>query len=232
MKYGILFLVMGIILGLQAGLLHGLYWLLVWPGLSFGLVGLAYLGLGPRIFGKRPVGTMAWHSVVVLLPYLLLTWFTWYLVRHLSREDCYNEVAPRLFIGRRPLSGEVPDEVTMIVDLTAEFPECCGVRNGREYIAAPMLDTGTTTEIVFKSLVQRIANWEGSVYIHCAQGHGRTGMVAAAVLVAKGHCATVEEAVVRLRTVRPRLDLARDQLAFVQHVCTDARTSTSTANMP
>jgi protein-tyrosine phosphatase len=118
------------------------------------------------------------------------------------------------------MAAEVPDGVTMIVDLTAEFPEQYGVRNGREYIAAPMLDARTTTEIAFKSLVQRIANWDGPVYIHCAQGHGRTGMVAAAVLVTKGHCTTVEEAVLRLRTVRPRLDLGRDQLAFVRHIYT------------
>lgn len=220
MKYGTLFLIFGIIFGLQAALLRGLYWLLVWPGVSFGLVGLAYLGLGPRIFGKRPTGTVAWYSVVVLLPYLLLTWFAWHLARHLSREDCCNEVVPGIFIGRRPLAAEVPDGITMIIDLTAEFPEQYGVRSGREYIAAPMLDTGTTTEIAFKSLVERIAHRDGPVYIHCAQGHGRTGMVAAAVLVTEGRCTTVEEAVLRLRTVRPRLDLGRDQLAFVRHICT------------
>jgi protein-tyrosine phosphatase len=219
MKYGI-FLILGIIFGLQAALLRGPYWLLVWPCLSFGLVGFAYLGLGPRIFGKRPTGTMAWYSVLVLLPYLLLTWLTWYLVRHLSSEDCCNEAAPGIFIGRRPLAAEVPDGVTMIVDLTAEFREQYGVRNGLQYIAAPMLDAGTTTEIAFKSLVRRIANWDGPVYIHCAQGHGRTGMVAAAVLVTKGLCTTIEEAVLRLRTVRPRLDLGRDQLAFVRRICT------------
>lgn len=223
MKFGILFLAIGIILGLEAGLLRGWYWLLVWPGLSFGLVGLAYLGLGPCVFGKRPTGTMAWYSVIVLLPYLLLTWFAWYVVRYLLREDCCNEVSPQLHVGRRPMVAEVPDGVTMIVDLTAEFPERHGVCQGREYIAAPMLDAGTTSAMAFKLLVQRIANWDGAVYIHCAQGHGRTGMVAAAVLVAKRHCATVEEAVAMLRRVRPGLDLNGDQLAFVSKVCADTQ---------
>lgn len=53
MKYGILFLVLGAILVLQGTLLGGPYWLLVWPGISFLLVALGYLRLGPRIFGKR-----------------------------------------------------------------------------------------------------------------------------------------------------------------------------------
>jgi hypothetical protein len=220
MKYAYLFLVLGIVLCVEAVVVRGAYWLLLWPALSFGLVGAAYLGLGFRIFGKRATGTMAWYCVVVLLPYLLLTWFTWRLMRRISREECYNEVAPGLFIGRRPLQGEMPENVTMVVDLTAEFPECHSVRNGREYVAAPMLDAGTTSEIAFESLVRRIANCKGRVYVHCAQGHGRSGMVAAAVLVAKGRCATVEEALVRLREIRPRLDLGRDQVAFVQRVCT------------
>jgi hypothetical protein len=219
MKYGILFLAVGIVLGVEAVLLGGAYWLLVWPCVSFGLVGLAYLGLGARVFGKRSNGTIAWYSVVALLPYLLLTWTTWHVVRRLSKENCYNEIVPGLFVGRRPLPGELPSGVVMIVDLTAEFPERSGVRIGREYVAAPMLDTGATTETAFKSLVERIANCKRPVYIHCAQGHGRTGMVAAAVLVGKRNCATVVEAMSKLRAARPGIDLGRNQLAFVQRVC-------------
>jgi protein-tyrosine phosphatase len=219
MKYGLLFLAMGIVLALQAGWLGGAGWMLVWPGLSFTLVGMAYLGLGPRVFGKRPDGTMAWGCVAALLPYLLLTWFTWHLARSLSREACCQEVAPGMFIGRRPYPAEVPASVTLIVDLTAEFPERFGVRHGREYVSVPLLDTETGTEGVFTSLVERIANWKGPAYIHCAQGHGRTGMVAAAVLVAKGQCATIDDAVRKLQSVRPRLALGKRQLAFVRNVC-------------
>jgi hypothetical protein len=87
MKYGILFLTVGIVLGVEAILLGGAYWLLVWPGVSFGLVGAAYLGLGARVFGKRLNGTMAWYSVVAMLPYLLLTCTTWHVVRRLSKEN-------------------------------------------------------------------------------------------------------------------------------------------------
>lgn len=218
MKYGILFLTLGLILAAEAFSLGRVGWLLLWPALSFGIVGCAYLGLGPGVFGKRSDGTMAWYAVATLGPYLVLTWLTWHAVRVISSEDCWNEVAPGLFIGRRPLAGELPKEITLVVDLTAEFFECRAVREGRRYVAAPMLDTGVRSERDFQDLVHQIVSWPGSVYIHCAQGHGRTGTVAAAVLLAIGRCATVDEAVTRLEAARPRLTIGREQLAFLRQV--------------
>lgn len=216
MKYGILFLILGGILVLQAGTLGGVYWILTWPGLSFGVVAAAYLGLGPGILGKRANGTMAWYSVAILLPYLVLTWLTWHVARLTSREECCNEVVPGLFVGRRPLANEVPTEVTLVVDLTAEFAEARAVRTGRHYLALPTLDTGVPSEGDFEQLVREVADWPGPIYIHCAQGHGRTGLVAAAVMIAKGHAATVEEAVVALMKARPRLGVGKTQMAFLK----------------
>jgi hypothetical protein len=159
MKYGILFLTLGGILGVEAVTLRGFYWILAWPGLSFALVGAAYLGLGPGVFGKQPDGTIAWYALAILLPYLLLAWLTWHIARLASREDCYNEVEPGLFIGRRPLADEVPKVVTLVVDLTSEFAEVRAVRAGRRYVAFPMLDTGVPSP--FRP---SISSWEkGSI---------------------------------------------------------------------
>jgi len=123
MKYGILFLILGGIVILQAGMIGGVYWILVWPGLSFVVVAAAYLGLGPCVFGKRPDETMGWYAVALLLPYLLLTWLTWHVARLISSEECCNNVVPGLYVGRRPLANEVPDDVTLVVDLTSEFAD-------------------------------------------------------------------------------------------------------------
>jgi protein-tyrosine phosphatase len=218
MKYGILFTLMGVVLLLQAVMHGGLWWAIVWPAASFGIVASAYLGIGPRVFGKRADGTMAWYAVVVLLPYLLLTWLTWHFMRVIAREPCYNEVAPGLLIGRRPLASEIPKTVTTIVDLAAEFPECKAARHGRQYISFPTLDTGIAEEGAFMQVVNRVAEADGVVYIHCAQGHGRTGTLAAAILIVRGHAASVEEAVARLQQVRPRLDLSRSQVAFLKRL--------------
>jgi len=219
MVYALFFLLVAVQFFVEAALLGGYFWIFAWPGVSFGLVGLAYLGLGPRVFGKRASGRLAWWSTLLLFPYLLLTWLTWHLVRRMSSEDCFNEVAPGIFVGRRPLPGELPREITLLVDLTAEFPEHHQVRAGREYLAAPMLDAGIASEAAFRQLVPHIAHWPGSVYIHCAQGHGRTGTVAAAVLVAKGFHATPEGAIEAMQRVRPKLQLNRNQLKFVKKIC-------------
>jgi protein-tyrosine phosphatase len=216
MKYGILFATVGIAFLLQALMHGGPWWALVWPGVSFGIAASAYIGIGPRVFGKNADGTMAWYTVVTLLPYLLLTWLLWHLVRATTSEDCYNEVAPGLLVGRRPLGGEVPKQVKTIVDLTAEFIECRAVRHGREYISFPMLDTGTSGNDVFNDIVNRVAESSETVYIHCALGHGRTGTLAAAVLVVRGKAATTDEAISQLREVRPRLELSRKQVKFVR----------------
>lgn len=85
-------------------------------------------------------------------------------------------------------------------------------------MAFPMLDTGTASEDSFERLVRRVAAWQEPVYIHCAQGHGRTGLIAAAVLVANGHAKTAEEAVAMLERARPRLSLGKSQLAFLTRI--------------
>ena len=97
-----------------------------------------------------------------------------------------NEVAPGLFAGRRPLAGELPSQVLLVVDLAAEFIECRAVRTACRYISAPVLDTGIMDEAAFVALVQEVAQWPGPVYIHCAQGHGRTGTLAAAGAAGQG----------------------------------------------
>ena len=87
-------------------------------------------------------------------------------------------------------------------------------------------------EEAFLVLVREVAQWPGAVYIHCAQGHGRTGTFAAAVLLAKGHCDSVDAAVARLRAVRPRLALGKAQLQFARRVAERLLPSGESVNKP
>jgi protein-tyrosine phosphatase len=219
MKYGFVLLLLGMVLAAEAFVHHGAAWLLLWPAVSFLVVAVAYLGLGPAVFGKRPRGRLAWHSTMLLLPFHLFSWAIWHFLRLTSREDCCNEVMPGLIVGRRPLAHEVPDHVSLVIDLTAEFNEPAAVRAGREYIAAPVLDGGMPSEALFLQTTEAALKSPGVVYLHCAQGHGRTGIIAAAVMIASGHSPNVEEAIRALCSARPKLNLAGNQMRFLKNVC-------------
>jgi protein-tyrosine phosphatase len=218
MKYGILFLLLGGLLGYYGVLLGGWGWFLFWPAASFSVVALGYLGLGARVFGKRADGTIAGFTLLVLFPYFLYTWTTWHLSRLLRNEDCYNEVSPGLYVGRRALAGELPTDVRAVADLTAEFPEPREVREGRHYMCLPTLDASVADGAEFRELVEEVLRAPGPVYVHCAEGHGRSGTVAAAVLLTKGLASDVEDAVAQLRKARPGVRLNGQQLALVTDV--------------
>lgn len=194
------FVVAGVVLG-------GWFWLLLWPAVSFALVSAAYLGLGPCVFGKGTDGRMARWATVPLLPFLLLTWTVWHLGRLLLKEPCCHEVAPGLWLGRRALVRELPPGVGLVVDLTAELPAPSGVRDGRVYVCLPTLDASAPAEDDLRDLVRRLAEWQGVVYLHCAQGHGRSALVAASVLIARGLAADPVSAENMLRRVRPGVRL-------------------------
>lgn len=191
-------------------------WILIWSGLSFCAVAAAYARQRPRVFGKRMDGTMAWGPCASLLPFLLLTWLLWYCQTRLSREAVCNEVAPGLWLGRRVGLKELPPGVTLIVDLTSEFGEPQAVRAGRAYLCLPTLDNAAPAPEAFRDAVREAAACTGAVYVHCALGHGRSALAAAAVLMACGLAVTPEEALVRVKQARPGVRLNRDQWEFLK----------------
>lgn len=219
MKYGTLFLGLGGILAFYGYLNGGWGWLLLWPAGSFSIVACGYFGLGARVFGKRSDGTIAWYGLVFLLPYLIYTWAIWHLSRIIIKEDCYNEISPGLYVGRRALPHELSPHIQAIVDLTAEFLEPAGVRAGRQYLCLPTLDGSVPADVGFKHLLETVMRISEPTYIHCAQGHGRSGTLAAAVLLHKGLARDVEEAITKLQKARPGIRLSKPQKALVGRVC-------------
>jgi protein-tyrosine phosphatase len=135
----------------------------------------------------------------------------WHLVRLFSREACWNEIAPGLFLGRRAFPRELPSGVTLIVDLTGEFPAPRGARKGRDYLCFPILDAASPDEAGLRALIEQVAAWQGVVYIHCAQGHGRSALVMAGVLLRRGLARDAAEAIQRLKTARPGIRIKRPQ---------------------
>jgi hypothetical protein len=198
----------------------------LWGSLAVGLVGLGYVGVGPRIFGKRSDGRMRPLNVLILAPYLLVLWSVWHLSRALRRESPFHELVEGITIGRRLLPGEFPEGIKSVVDLTAEFPESSSIRQGRDYRAFPILDGSPSTAAALEQIARAIVDMPGDVYIHCAEGHGRTALVATSLLLTRGDARSAGEAIALLLERRPlaRMNAAqRKVLDQVAEACLAAR---------
>lgn len=215
MRYGPLFLVLAASVACLGVLIGGPGLVLLWPALSFAIVGMTYLRRRPDMLGKRADGTHAPHAIALLAPYLVLAWSIWCLERALRREDACNEVAPGLWVGRRPLVHEIPASVRVVVDLAAELPGSARVRRREGYVVIPLLDGAAPAAETLRVLIERLRDEEG-ILVHCASGHGRSATVAAALLIARGHASDVDAAEAQMRVRRPGIRLNAAQREIVR----------------
>jgi len=215
MRYGPLFLVLGASIAALGAMAGGAALALLWPAVSFGAVGVAYMAARPVMLGKRADGTLAPWAIVLLAPYLLLALLILRVERILTRERAADEVAPGIWVGRRPLGREIPDRVRWVVDLTAELAASAAVRGRDGYLCVPVLDGTAPGEAALRDLLARLREGDG-VLVHCASGHGRSATVAAALMVARGLAADVEIAEALMRVKRPGIRLNATQRARVR----------------
>jgi protein phosphatase len=126
------------------------------------------------------------------------------------RDRAWDEVAPGLLIGRILTDAEaaaaIAQGVTAVLDLTAEFSETDRFL-GIAYHNLPILDLTAPTQEQLRDAAAFIgaAAASGTVYVHCKIGYSRTAAVAGAYLLSSHRAANVEEAVARLREVRPAI---------------------------
>lgn len=194
--------------------------LLLWPAVAFGVVAYAYATNNPGLLGKRTdTGDIDVVQKALLLPFFVLTWGSWWILRATSKEEPCDQILAGLWIGRRPLSRELPEDTELIIDLTAEFEPARDIEldDYRRYHCLPMLDASAAHPEAFKELVLYVANDPpiGSVYVHCAQGHGRSAAFVAAVLIARDIAVDVEEAMGIISAKRPNVGLAPAQVMFL-----------------
>jgi hypothetical protein len=213
-KYATTFLLLGCCWAAVAWVNGGWFWLLLWPATSFLVLAWAYFARRPGVLGKRPGGSIHPVVLVLLLPYFALTWAVWHVTLLLSRAGAGHEVAPGLYVGRRPYPAELPPDTRLVIDMTGELLPARGTRThlrgegAPAYLCVPTLDGSAPPESALSDVLGRIAACRdagGNVYIHCAQGRGRSAAVAAAVLIAQGSAADVAEAerlIARSRRVR------------------------------
>jgi hypothetical protein len=226
MAFGILGVVLaGLALRLARGAV-GAEWLLVTVEAYFAIccVGLALL------YGLRKAGLPVedsflrpgWSVLIrsILFPYLVLAGIVLYLSRWIDREDMMNPVAVGLYVGRLPFPADrarlTGAGVNAVLNLCWEFPRLSGVGRGCSLHAAhlPVLDGSPPSGRQFREATDLVGQWraEGrTVLIHCAQGHGRSATIAAAVLCHLGLASSADDALSRIRAARPRARPSREQ---------------------
>lgn len=185
-------------------------WILLWPAIVLFAVAFVYFARAPGAFGKQLDGTHAWWAWLVWAPMFGYMRLMHEAARSLTREPVANEVAPGIWVGRRPRAHELPDGVAIVVDLCAELAELRAVATRQAYLAIPTLDATSPTppQLVraVDTILETLARTGGSAFIHCAFGHGRSATVAAAVLIRRGD-ATLADVERKMKASRPRIGL-------------------------
>jgi protein-tyrosine phosphatase/membrane-associated phospholipid phosphatase len=181
-------------------------WWLFWPSLALALVAANYALFGAGGFQKGADGRMSLAARVLLAPYLAGAWVN---SRAWTRNDPLRAmVGDGVAIGRLP-SRRDSIEFASIVDLSAELPLRYD-HNG--WHAFPTLDLVAPQPATLRDAAVTIerARENGPVLVCCALGYSRSACAVAAWLLITGRAASTEDAIARVRRVRPRIVLKDD----------------------
>jgi protein-tyrosine phosphatase len=207
---------------------------LFWLALANALVAYGYQSGRVTVFGKREDGKLALLPSLLLLPYLLLVWgFFWAKTLGFRRgEACWHEAAPGLYVGRKPRAFELPQDCTLVVDLTCEFTAAPDVVRKQGYRCLPILNRHVPREQALRALLQSLVAHEGGLYVHCGAGRGRSAMLVAALLVLRGYAADVPAAEQLLCALRPGVKLHAAQRALIARCCATLRSGAAPQSRP
>ncbi|MDF1664388.1 MAG: phosphatase [Planctomycetota bacterium] len=207
MKYSLCFLFISVALFYGALKLELWGIPLFWLAGDFALLSLAYALNKPGLLGKSR-GRISLWALIVWAPFLAFNYGVWHLYRLLISENAFDTLDD-LVLSRRLFPSEYPSDLTNLVDCTAEFTERRPLDFEVNYISLPILDASVPElDLAWKAIDQLKP---GRTLIHCAQGHGRTALFAALLLLKRGWATTVDEALLMLTEARPGIGLNKKQ---------------------
>ncbi|MBI4618189.1 MAG: dual specificity protein phosphatase family protein [Planctomycetes bacterium] len=190
----------------------------LWPGTALVVVAGAYVarwsGRSPGRLLARAPGACRILWGFATLPYAAGAWILLVLTRAVTRESVAHVVAPSLWLGGVPLPWQGPPVrargIDAVLNLCLEFGDMARLSRdpALAYRRVPLLDGSAPLPDEFREAVEwataRLAEGR-TLLVHCAQGHGRSATVAAALLVVLGRTADSEAAFAALAAVRPRV---------------------------
>jgi protein-tyrosine phosphatase len=149
--------------------------------------------------------------------------------RLLRGNPPWHEIVPGLYLGRRLTRREAADAVLRlhihaVLDLTSALAEPPAMRSAGAYRLLPVLDNTSPTLAELRDAAAWIARHlaAGSVYVHCAAGHGRAAAVVAAYLLSAGRAANAEDALALIRSRRPGVRLLPRQARTLRQFAVEA----------
>jgi protein-tyrosine phosphatase len=201
--------------------------LFLWPATNNLLFSIAYLfngDLGLCMLGKSSkTGKLSPISTFFFFPSLLSMYLFWRVKHCILGEPICEMVHDGIWVGRYPIDIDVNDErfqnlpLTHVVDLTAEFPSKDSFHGKLKYLNAPSLDCLLAHEkdlvkcldIVCKAHMNSSTNT--CTYVHCANGHGRSGLFAGMMLVVLKQCVNLDESKIYMRRKRKCINWQKHQ---------------------
>jgi hypothetical protein len=201
------------------------WWLAVpcwWFAASPLLASAAYARFGAGVLGKREDGEIPLWSLLLNGPFLVLGLVSMRVFHFGGSEVPWSEVAPGVFLGRRPSSADSERfralGITAILDLCAELP-ATRARTGRErYLSLPVLDYQAPTSAQIQQGVEWIEAHRGAgrVFVHCALGRSRSAAIVAAWKLASAPPEALGSVEGELRLLHPPVSLMPSQKAALE----------------
>lgn len=193
---------------------------LIWLGVGLISGGAAILLDAPQLYCKSSSGIINPLVWIWMGGWLLVYRGIWILkpffrklglAKTRENERDFDVITSRLFLGK--LLWELPrpqgqPEVDMVVDTTCEWSEPAALRSVKHYVQLLCVDTtrpevASTVDVALRIVAHLEKPDLGSIYVHCANGYGRSAIVAAAVLVLGGYCKTAQDAIDQVKAARP-----------------------------
>jgi protein-tyrosine phosphatase/membrane-associated phospholipid phosphatase len=219
-RIGLFYATGSAVLAAIAWVCGGWFNLLLWPAASLILIALAYGSGKPLHFQKRR-GKVSWYSKCLLAPVLVGQKLSWAFYARQARA--WDELTAHIWIGRKLSAAEAEEAVSKgviaVVDLTREMDEAAPFLKNN-YLNVPLLDLTAPSKQQLDEAIRfiNLHSKSGVVYIHCKAGYSRTAAVAAAWLLESGEAKNADDAMAKLRSVRPSMVIRPESEAFIREI--------------